>query len=155
MMLRAALVLALLATSSWAEEARFEAGPLVISEPWSRATPGGARVGAGYLTVDNHGSEPDRLVGAEGDLFAAGEPHETVTEAGVARMRPTGVLTIPPHGRLALEPGGYHLMLNGLKQPLKEGEQFAATLLFEKAGRVPVTFSVKGLGAGASPHAHH
>ena len=135
--------------------AAVQAGALRIAEPWSRATPGGATVGAGYLTVENHGAEPDRLLRAESEVADGADLHETATEAGVARMKPTGGLAVAPHGRLELKPGGYHLMLTGLKRPLKEGERFAATLVFEKAGRVPVTFTVRGIGAGAAAHHHH
>lgn len=150
------LGLALLVTTAAAQApARVEAGSLVIVDPWSRATPGGARVGAGYLAVENRGAEPDRLLGVEAEVSAAGELHETIVEGGVARMKPTGALAIASNGRLELRPGGYHLMLPGLSRPLKEGERFAATLIFEKAGRVPVTFAVRGMGAGAVEHHRH
>jgi copper(I)-binding protein len=158
MRLRTIIVLAAAAaaTGSWAQSpGRVEVGSLTVSDAWSRATPGGARVGAGYLAVENRGPEPDRLVSAEAEVSAGGELHETVMEAGVARMKPTGALAIAPNGRLELKPGGYHLMLSGLKRPLKEGELFAATLVFEKAGRVPVTFVVRGIGAGAETQHHH
>jgi copper(I)-binding protein len=130
-----------------------QTGAITVVEPWSRATPGGARVGVGYLVIENHGAAPDRLLGAESDVSATAEVHETVTEAGVARMKPVDTLAIAPNGRLELKPGGYHLMLSGLKRPLKEGERFAAALVFEKAGRVAATFTVRGIGAEA--HHHH
>jgi periplasmic copper chaperone A len=130
-----------------------EAGALTIVEPWSRATPGGARVGVGYLMIENRGAAPDRLLRAESDVSASAEVHETVTEAGVARMKPVDAVVIAPNGRLEFKPGGYHLMLSGLKRPLKEGERFAAALVFEKAGRVAVTFAVRGIGA--ETHHHH
>jgi copper(I)-binding protein len=133
--------------------ATVEAGALTIVEPWSRATPGGARVGVGYLVVENRSAAPDRLLGAESDVSATAEVHETVTEAGVARMKPVDAVAIAPNGRLELKPGGYHLMLSGLKRPLREGERFAAALIFEKAGRVAVTFTVRGIGA--ETHHHH
>lgn len=159
-MIRRAVLLSLgLAVMIPAAEAqtpsKVEAGPLVIANPWSRATPVGARVGAGYLVVENRGAEPDRLLGAEAEVSAAGELHETVVDGGIARMKPSGAVAIAPNGRLELKPGGHHLMLSGLKRPLVEGERFAATLIFEKAGRVPVTFAVRGIGAGANEHHHH
>ena len=135
--------------------AQVEAGSLLILAPWSRATPSAAKVGAGYLVVENRGTEPDRLLGAEAEIFGAGEVHQTVIESGVARMTPTDGVAVAPKGRLELKPGGHHLMLNGLKRPLKEGERFAATLIFERAGRVPVTFTVRAIGAGAEAHHHH
>ena len=104
---------------------------------WSRATPGGARVGVGYLVIENRG--PHRPARPRVRRSASAEVHETVTEAGVARMRPVDAVVIAPNGRLEFKPGGYHLMLSGLTRPLKEGERFAATLVFERAGRVVVT----------------
>ena len=133
--------------------ASVQAGALTILEPWSRATPGGARVGVGYLMIENRGAAPDRLLRAESDVSGSADLHETVTEAGVARMKPVDGVVIAPNGRLELKPGGYHLMLSGLKRPLKEGERFAAALVFEKAGRVAVTFAVRGIGA--ETHHHH
>ena len=135
--------------------AQAEPGSLVVLEPWSRATPLAAKVGAGYLVVENRGTEPDRLLRAEAEVCSAAEVHETVMESGVARMRPADGVAVAPKGRLELKPGGYHLMLSGLKRPLKEGERFAANLVFERAGRVPVTFTVRGIGAGAEAHHHH
>lgn len=129
------------------------AGGVAAVEPWSRATPGGARVGAGYLVIENTGPAPDRFVGAETELSDKVELHETRVAEGVARMLPVAGIAIPPGGRIEMKPGGYHLMLTGLKRPLKEGERFSGTLVFEKAGRVPVSFAVRGLGAGA--HHHH
>lgn len=128
-------------------------GGIAAVEPWSRATPGGARVGAGYLVIENNGPVPDRFVGAETELSDKVELHETRVAEGVARMLPVASIAVPPGGRIEFKPGGYHLMLTGLKRPLKEGERFSGTLVFEKAGRVPVSFSVRGLGAGA--HHHH
>ncbi|HEX2135957.1 MAG TPA: copper chaperone PCu(A)C [Microvirga sp.] len=158
MIRRIMLALALGAATTAApakEPARLEAGPLVVLEPWSRATPSAAKVGAGYLVVENRGTEPDRLLRAEAEICASAEVHQTVSESGVARMTPTDGVAVAPKGRLELKPGGYHLMLTGLKRPLKEGERFAATLVFERAGRVPVTFTVRGIGAGADAHHHH
>jgi copper(I)-binding protein len=128
-------------------------GGITAVEPWSRATPGGAPVGAGYLVIENNGPAPDRFVGAETELSDKVELHETRVAEGVARMLPVESIVVPPGGRIELKPGGYHLMLTGLKRPLKEGERFSGTLVFEKAGRVPVSFAVRGLGAGA--HHHH
>jgi periplasmic copper chaperone A len=132
--------------------ATVQAGALTIVEPWSRATPGGARVGVGYLVIEHRGAASDRLLRLESDVSASAEVHETVTEAGVARMRPVDAVVIAPNGRLEFRPGGYHLMLSGLTRPLKEGERFAATLVFERAGRVVVTFAVRGIGAETHHH---
>jgi copper(I)-binding protein len=128
------------------------AGSLVIREAWSRATPAGARVGAGYAVIENEGGAPDSLVGVETEASERTELHETVIAEGIARMRSAGPLSIAAGARLELKPGGYHLMLTNLRQPLREGERFKGVLVFERTGRVPVVFVIRGLGAGAEHH---
>ena len=125
-----------------------KAGDLVIDHPWSRATPKGGKVGAGYLAIKNTGQTPDRLVG--GSTAAAGkvEIHEMAMKDNVASMRPlAGGLPIEPGKTVTLAPGGYHLMFVDLKSPLKQGDKLEATLEFEKAGKVEVTFEVQAVGA--------
>ncbi len=153
-MIRSVVIAAMLLAAVPAAAQNAPAGSVLVREAWSRATPGGAKVGAGYLTVENRGAA-DRFLGAEAEVAGKVELHETVMADGVARMRPTEALVLAPAGKVELKPGGYHLMLMDLKRPLKEGERFAGTLLFEKAGRVPVTFEVRGMGAGAGAHHHH
>jgi periplasmic copper chaperone A len=131
-----------------ASAAEVKAGDLVISQAWSRATPGGAKVGGGYLTIANTGSAPDRLVAVSGDVAGKIDVHEMATTNGVMTMRPVeGGLTIEPGKTVTLAPGGYHLMMMDLKSPLKQGDKVPLTLEFEKAGKVAVTLDVAGVGA--------
>jgi copper(I)-binding protein len=142
----AAVLSALFVAPAPAEE--IKAGDLVIAQAWSRATPGGAKVGGGYLTIENKGSAPDRLVGAKTDVAGKIEVHGMSMSNGVMTMRPIeGGLTIEPGKTVKLAPGGYHFMLLDLKQPLKQGEAVQATLEFEKAGNVSVSFKIQGIGA--------
>jgi copper(I)-binding protein len=131
-------------------------GSITIEHPWSRATPGGAAVAAGYLTIRNNGERPDRLVSVTTDIAGSAEVHEMKMADGVMQMRPLhdGVV-VPAGGEVALKPGANHLMFVGLQRPLKEGESFAATLAFEKAGSVEVTFMVEKPGATAPAPAEH
>ena len=127
-----------------------KAGDLVITQPWSRATPTGAKVAGGYLTIENKGSAPDRLVGGAGDVAGKLEIHEMAMNNGVMTMRPLDKgLTIEPGKTVKLAPGGYHLMLMDLKNPLKQGEKVPLTLEFEKAGKVTLSLDVQGVGAQA------
>lgn len=132
-----------------------EAGPLVIEAPWSRATPGGAKVAGGYLRITNTGTTADRLVGGTFARSGAVQVHEMSMANGMMTMRELpGGLEIPAGKSVELSPGGYHLMFMGLKEPLKEGETVSGTLTFEKAGSVDVSFAVGGIGAkgpGAMP----
>jgi len=151
MLTKIALTLALLITvPAVATAHEFKAGDITIGHPWSRATPGGAKVGGGYLTLTNNGTAPDRLVSVSIPAAVADhvEIHEMATKDGVMTMRakPDGV-TVEPGKTVAFVPGGYHLMLMGLKAPLKEGDRVKAELNFEKAGKVEVTINVEGMGA--------
>src|SRR5471030_390325 len=107
----------------------FKAGDLVITQAWSRATPGGAKIGGGYLTIENKGSAPDRLVGAAADIAGKVEVNEMAMNDGVMKMRPLDKgLTIEPGKTVKLAPGGYHLMIMDLKSPLKQGDHVPLTL---------------------------
>ena len=135
----------------------FKAGDLSIDHPWSRATPAGAKVAAGYLVIRNAGSSPDRLVSVTSEIAERAEVHEMAVDAnGVMTMRPlTGALEIAAGGEAELTPGSFHLMFMGLKRPVKEGEAFPATLTFENAGTLEVEFSVQGIGGSAGHGGHN
>src|ERR1700726_2867511 len=142
----AALLAALFAVPARAEEVK--AGDLVISQAWSRATPGGAKIGGGYLTIENKGSSADRLIGGSADVADKVQVHEMATSNGVMTMRPLDKgLSIEPGKTVKLAPGGHHLMLFDLKTPLKQGDKVPVTLEFEKAGKVKLTLDVQGVGA--------
>ena len=123
------------------------AGDIAIVHPWARATPAGAKVGAGYVTLQNNGGAADRLVSATADVADHVEIHEMSMDGGVMKMRqlPAG-LDLPAGKSVELKPGGYHLMLMGLKQPLTTGATVKATMTFEKAGAVPVEMKVEQMG---------
>ncbi|WID94849.1 copper chaperone PCu(A)C [Bosea vestrisii] len=133
----------------------YTAGPLKIEQPWTRATPAGAKVAGGYVAVTNTGSSPDRLLGGSSEIAGKVEIHEMAVNNGVMTMRglPDGV-ELKPGAKTELKPGGYHIMFMDLKRQLKEGETVKGTLTFEKAGAVPVEFSVQSVGARAPAEAH-
>jgi periplasmic copper chaperone A len=127
-----------------------QAGPgaITVEKAWSRATPGGAEVAAGYLTIVNHGDTPDRFMSASTAVAGKTEIHQMKMSDGKMEMRPLPEgIEIPAKGTVALEPMGYHLMLMQLKHPLEKGETFAGSLTFEHAGTIDVTFNVEGIGA--------
>ncbi|MBR0688488.1 copper chaperone PCu(A)C [Bradyrhizobium manausense] len=127
-----------------------KAGDLVISQAWSRATPGGAKVAGGFLTIENKGSAPDKLVAVTAEIAGKAEVHEMAMDNGVMKMRPLDKgLVIEPGKTVKLAPGGNHLMLQDLKGPFKQGEKVPVTLEFEKAGKVVVSLDVQGVGAQA------
>jgi copper(I)-binding protein len=126
-----------------------------IEKPWARATVLGASVGGGFLTLMNQGAAPDRLIGASSPVAARTEIHEMAMEKDVMRMREVKGIDIPAHGKVELKPGGYHLMFQQLKAPLKQGEKVPVTLKFEKAGDVKVDLAIESVGAGAGMQMNH
>lgn len=128
-----------------------ESGVRII-DPWTRATPPGASVGAGYMTIANGTANPARVLGAEAEIADKVEIHAMSMDGGVMRMRPlAGGLEVPAFGEVALKPSGMHLMLIGLKRPLVEGETAAVTLLLDGGVRLDATLKVEALGGTHEP----
>jgi len=149
-----AVAACLLATGALAQQ--YKAGSLEIDHPWSRATPKGTKIGAGYLTIKNTGSAPDRLVGGSMADAVSVEIHEMTMDGGVMKMRPVaGGLEIKPGETVELKPGSFHIMLTGLKQPLEKGQKVKGTLEFEKAGKVEMEYTVETVGATSPAAAGH
>jgi periplasmic copper chaperone A len=124
------------------------AADIVVREAWSRATPKGAQVASGYLTIENRSNSADRLLSASTPAAGKVEIHEMLDAGGIMKMRPaTEGLTIPPSGHLVLTPGGTHMMFLQLKSPFSEGEQILVSLEFESAGQINVSLKVGGIGA--------
>ena len=123
------------------------AGNLIIEQPWARASIGTSRPGAAYLTIRNQGMVPDKLVSVSTEAAARAEVHETVTEDGLTRMRPAGEVGIPPEASVSFAPGGKHIMLMDLRDPLVRGKKFMLFLTFERAGEIPVWVPILGIGS--------
>jgi copper(I)-binding protein len=124
------------------------ADDIIIRQAWARATPKGAQVAGGYLTIENHGVTADRLISAAAPVSTKVEIHEMTTLDGIMMMRPVeDGLAIPPGAAVNLAPGGNHLMFIGLSEPFHEGGHIAAALMFEKAGKIDVSFDVGSVGA--------
>jgi copper(I)-binding protein len=121
-----------------------------VENAWARATAAGAMSGGIFLTVTDTGA-PDRLLGASTPVAATAQLHETVNDNGVMRMRPVAGLPLEAGKPVVLKPGGYHVMLMGLKQQLKPGDTFPVTLTFEKAAPVTATVTVGKAGASVPP----
>lgn len=122
----------------------FSIGDLVITHPWARTTATASVPGVGYLVVENTGADDDRLLAAHSPAAARVELHRTEIEDGIARMRPALEGVALPAGTIVeLGPGGYHLMLMGLAEPLAAGQRVPLTLRFERAGEVAVELAVE------------
>jgi len=145
------LVALLVATPSFALD--YKLGALQITQPWARATPPSAPAGGGFLKITNTGSAPDRLISASSPIAELVQVHEMKMDGSVMRMREVEKgLEIPPGGSVTLAPGGLHLMMMGLKGPLKQGSPVPVTLVFEKAGKIDVELAVEAMGASHASH---
>ncbi len=134
------------------------AADLAVEQPWARATPGRAPTGAAYLTLVNRGKEDDRLLGAASPVAVKAELHGHQAAAGasghaghVMEMRPVAQVEVKAGQTVVFKPDTLHVMLVGLKAPLKEGERFPLTLRFARAGEIRVEVPVARAGAMAAP----
>ena len=133
-----------------AHAADYKVGSIQISQPWARATPKGASAGAAYMTVSNTGTAAQRLTCVSSDVAAECQIHEMTMDGGVMKMRPVqGGLEVKPGETLMLKPGGFHVMLVGLKGPLQAGKSLDATFRVEGGDAVQVEFPVAAIGAPA------
>ena len=112
-----------------------------------------ANAGAVYMTLMNHGAGADRLLSITTEAAAAAHLHETKEVDGVVKMLPVEALEIPVNGMAEMKPGGLHIMLMGLKAPLKLGETLKLQLTFEQAGVIDVEARVGDVAADAHAHA--
>ena len=125
---------------------------ITIISPWLRATPKGAPVAGGYVTIRNAGGMPDRLIGASLPMAAKGEVHSMSMDNGVMHMRRLDDgLAIAPGQTITLAPGGDHLMFIKPTAPLKVGDKVTGSLTFARMGTIPVTFAVAGMAARTAP----
>ena len=130
----------------------YQVKTLRVSNPFARATPPGAKVAGAFMTIKNVGPDADRLVSVSSPAAGLVEIHEMAMEGGMMKMRALKGIDLKPGATVELQPGGYHVMLEDLKQPLKQGEQIPVKLTFEKAGVVEVMVHVEAMGAAAHTH---
>jgi iron complex outermembrane receptor protein len=121
----------------------YQAGNIRIAHPWSRPTPRGMPMGVAYFTLENRGATEDALLSASTPMAARVEFHQTTLSEGVARMRAIAQVLLPAGRTVKVEPGGIHMMLVELKQPLEAGTQVPLTLVFRDARKIDVMLSVE------------
>ena len=146
MELRFRLGVAFVATATLAGIARADdvrAGSIVVSDAWTRPTAAGLTVGVAYFVVRNNGAAADAIVSASSPAAAQVEMHLTTLADGMARMRPLREIAVPARGKVAVAPGGIHLMLVDLAAPLAAGTYVPLVLQFRKAGRIEIRLAVQ------------
>ena len=121
--------------------------PVAVEQPWARATPKGAKTAAAYMILTNNSRSAEKLLSATSPMADKIQFHEETEENGVARMRELRGIEIAPGTKIAFKPGSMHMMMVGLKQPLKQGETFPLTLHFEHAGEIEISVPVSKVGA--------
>ncbi|WP_416896273.1 MAG: copper chaperone PCu(A)C [Minwuia sp.] len=141
--MRLPIVLAAVLLPLAAEAHDYEKGGIHVGDAWARAPIGLGTSTAGYLEIFEMDGKGDRLIGARSEMADRVELHTHTQVDGVMRMRPLEALEIKPMGGGDLQPGGHHLMIMGLKQTVKPGDRIPVTLIFEKAGEMPVRFTVR------------
>lgn len=122
-----------------------QTGQIEVSNAWARATPGRSEVGAAYVTIQSPAA--DRLVAASSPVATKAELHTMTMSGTVMQMRPVAAIDIPAGQPVTLSPDGLHIMLEGLKKPLRAGQSFPLTLTFAKAGKRTVEVAVQKVGA--------
>jgi copper(I)-binding protein len=147
-----AALLALIAAPAHADPHQVKAGDLVIASRAVRASIGHNPNTAAYLTIANGGAKPDRLMSAACACAAKVEIHVMQEMKGMMMMGDAGPVEVPAHGKVTFHPGGRHLMLTGLKEPLLDGGQQEITLVFEHAGKVTASFNIRSrIAADGAP----
>ncbi|HRX36031.1 MAG TPA: copper chaperone PCu(A)C [Aestuariivirga sp.] len=145
----AALTIASLADAAMGHADEIKAGNLIIGHPWSRQSPMGGSVAAGFMTIQNTGTEDDRLLKATAEITSNVQLHAMTMDGDVMKMAemPDGI-PIPAGQTVELKPRSLHIMFMGLASPVMEGEDIKGTLVFEKAGTVDIDYEVMAPNAG-------
>ena len=152
--LLAAAMLSLMPTLATAHD--FVSDSVHIDHPWTRPTPPGSPMGAGYLVITNTSDSEITLSGATTPRAAGVSIHESIMHDGMMSMQPLKAgLAIPAGATVELKPHGYHLMLEQLTEPLREGERVPLILRFEGVGEVAVELYVEPLSGSGSGHKHN
>lgn len=127
---------------------RANANDVMVSGAYARASAvSTAKAGSVYLTVVNHGAETDRLVGVRSDAAESAAIHQTAEDNGVMTMREVTALDLAPGATQEFQPGGTHIMLTGLKSPLRQGDMLHLTLVFEKTGEISIDVPIGSVAA--------
>jgi periplasmic copper chaperone A len=120
-----------------------KAGDLLVSHAWTYEVAGMAHAADVYLTIENQGDAPDRLIAASVDFAKEVEIQAPVVQDGVLKTATVQAVEIAPGQTLTFQPGGVHLVLQSVQRTFAHGQHFELALTFEKAGTVAVAVEVE------------
>jgi copper(I)-binding protein len=124
---------------------------IVIQDAFARASIGLAKNGVVFMSIYNRSDKSDQLLGVQTDIAKNSSLHSHLNNNGIMKMRRVARIAIPRNSNIELKPGGFHVMLMGLKKPLTEGNQFNLTLVFKNTGKLTVPVKIKKV-AEMPPH---
>lgn len=124
-----------------------------IREAWARTSTQGMN-SAVYFVIENHNAEADELIGAASDAAEAVEVHESRMEGDVMTMNRAESVVLEPSVKVTFEPGGYHVMLIGLRQDLKAGDEIEVTLQFRDSPDITIKAPVREAAGMQSMEGH-
>jgi copper(I)-binding protein len=134
----------------------YQVGGIQVSDPWARSTPGGSKTGAVYIrSISNSGNKKDSLISLASPVAEKVQLHRSTVKNNIAKMRHVKVMNINSGEVVSLKPGGYHIMLMGLKIKLKEGDVFPLFIEFKDVGQIKVIVNVKKIGHASKMHNQH
>jgi len=144
-------LLGLISVNSWAENA------ITVENAWARATAPGQPNGAAYIALMNHGDKTLRLISINSDKAISNqvEMHTHLQADGMMKMRRLDNLPLPPHRQTTMQPGGHHIMLMKLQQPLKAGSTLPLTLHFDHHQSIEINATIQKQPPLSKHHHHH
>ncbi|MDO6513645.1 MULTISPECIES: copper chaperone PCu(A)C [unclassified Neptuniibacter] len=128
---------------------------VTIENPYARAVPPGQMNSASFMVIHNTDSKAVSLLSASSSVAETVELHNHINEDGIMKMRQVDQIKLPAEGKVSLQPGGYHVMLIGLKQDLVEGTEIDMTLTFSDGSNQQLMLPVQKIMAGMTEHKHH
>lgn len=138
------LAIALLLVAGAAQAA--DAPSVKASDGWLRVLPGSLPAG-GYVSFENLSDRAVSIVGASSPDYAEAMVHRSSTDGGMGRMEMVDSVPLPPKGKLAFSPGGYHVMLMDAKHPVKPGDKVVVTFKLSDGENLPVTLLARPANA--------
>lgn len=126
-----------------------------VDHPWVRPVPPAQKISAAFMVLKNPDAKADALISASTPAAQTVELHATIADGNVMRMRQQDKIPLPARGQTELKPGGYHLMLINLKQPLKTGDKVPLTLKFQSGSIIELEAPVEDRTGMPPGHEHH